>query len=200
MRSPYHLQKFALVIAVMLAANFACSGSALPEITATAPYSTTATTTALPSPCQIVESAPTSSAPSSEGGGSPLEDQLQEIDNSLSQSMQSSIAYNAPASMKLDDSVTIQLLINPSVSPPDLGQQVTENGQVVTTTIEITPLMKADLVSSDKDAFDIQQLHDNAIQPIGSKSTTTWEWVVTARQTGAQKLTLVTSPLIKAQR
>lgn len=129
----------------------------------------------------------------------PMKTQFEEIDKSLSESMKSSIAYNAPTSMKLDDSATIELLLNPVQSPAELGNQITEGGQVVTATIEVTPLMQAVLISADKEAFAIQQLHASSIQPIGIKTVTKWEWVVTAKKAGQQKLTMVISRLVKAK-
>ena len=60
--------------------------------------------------------------------------------------MQSSFAYNVPESMKLNDTVTIELLLNPSVSASELGNQVTESGTLTTGTFEITPRMKAELI------------------------------------------------------
>ena len=73
-----------------------------------------------------------------------VKEQLSQIDEALSQSMQSSFAFNAPDSMKLNDTVTMELLLNPSVSASELEKQVTESGPVTTGTLEITPRMKAD--------------------------------------------------------
>ncbi len=131
--------------------------------------------------------------------GSSLQSQFDEIDKSLSESMKSSIAYNAPTSMKLDGSATIQLLLNPVETPAQLGKQVTEGGQVVTATIDITPFMKAELLSVDPAAFAIQPMLDDPIQPIGTTTVTQWEWTVTARKAGPQKLTMVISRLVRAQ-
>lgn len=126
-----------------------------------------------------------------------LQQQLQAIDQSLSQSMQSSIAYNAPSTMKLDETVTIELLINPSKSPAQLESQITESGSVVTAMIEITPLMRAELIAQDKEAFLIQPIHSDSEQLIGSTETTRWAWQITAKKSGDQKLTLVIYRLVK---
>ena len=134
-----------------------------------------------------------------QGTSDSLQKQFDEIDKSLSESMKSAIAYNIPASMKLDDSATIELLLNPQQSPEELGKQVTEGGQVVTAMIEITPFMKAELISVDKDAFTIQPMLDDPIQPIGTNTVTKWAWVVNAKKAGPQKLTMVISRLVKAQ-
>lgn len=129
--------------------------------------------------------------PSVSTGEDTLQQQFQEIDKSLSQSTQSSMAYNAPSSMKLADTVTIELLINPSASPTEVDGQITEPGPVITAMIEITPRMKAELIAQNTDAFLIQSIHDNSEQPLSSSRPTRWAWLVTARQGGLQRLSLV---------
>ena len=176
----------------------ACGAAA----TALPPETATPQIIAAQTPASTQASVPTvdpNSVPQTGGGSDSLLKEFEAIDKSLSESMKSSIAYNAPTSMNLDDSTTIELLLNPSQSPEDLGKQVTEPGQVQTATIDITPYMKAELISVDKDAFTIQQLHDSPIQPIGSKTVTKWEWAVDAKKAGQQKLTLVISRLVRAQ-
>lgn len=192
---PLHFTCFFLTF-LLVACGPAATATALPDVTATAPL------IAAPTPAETQVSNPTfepATVPATGGGTDSLSKIFDEIDKSLSESMKSSIAYNAPTSMNLDDSAVIELLLNPSLSPADLGKLVTEAGQVETATIDITPYMKAELISVDKDAFTIQQLHDNPIQPIGSKTVTKWEWAVDAKKAGQQKLTLVISRLVRAQ-
>ncbi|MGA9396940.1 MAG: hypothetical protein WBV22_01665, partial [Anaerolineaceae bacterium] len=57
---------------------------------------------------------------------------LMQIDSALKQSMEGSLAYNAPATMKLGETKTIQLLMSPSISPQDLGTNIAEEGAVIT--------------------------------------------------------------------
>jgi hypothetical protein len=128
-----------------------------------------------------------------------LAQQLASIDDALKQTLTASIAFNAPQEMKLNESTTIELLLNPSVSPEKLGTQVTEPGDVVVGNIEITPRMKAVLKSQDKDAFDIQPLHDDPEQLISGTATTKWSWFVKANKAGAQKLTLVIYRLVRVE-
>jgi hypothetical protein len=128
---------------------------------------------------------------------SSVQEQLAQIDQALSQSMQASIAYNAPTAMDLGDTVTIELLLNPAKSPVQLGEQVTEPGTPVTATIEITPRMKAELLTQDKDAFVIQPIHASAEQIISGTETTKWSWYATAKKDGTQNLTIVIYRLVK---
>ena len=97
----------------------------------------------------------------------------------------------------MDETVTVELLLNPSLSLEQLGEQITEGGEVVTSTIEVTPRMKAELKAQDRDAFDIQPLHDNPEQLVSATQTTQWHWWVTAKKGGLQHLTLVVYRLIK---
>ena len=125
-----------------------------------------------------------------------LQQQFQAIDQSLSNAMQSSMAYNSPDKMQLDETLTIELLINPSKAPTELQNQVTESGTVVTATIEITPHMRAELTAADQDAFLVQPIHTDPEQLIGSTETTRWAWQITAKKGGTQKLTLVVYRLV----
>jgi hypothetical protein len=126
-----------------------------------------------------------------------IEQQLAQIDQTLKQSLMASIAYNAPATMNLDQATTIELLLNPAISPEVLATEVTENGQVVKGSIDITPRMKAVLKSQDQDAFDIQALHDNPEQVISGIETTKWSWFITAKKAGLHRLTIIIYRLVK---
>lgn len=126
-----------------------------------------------------------------------LDAQFTEIDEALRQGLEGSLAYNAPESMRLDETVTVELLLNPSLSPEQLGEQITEGGEVVTATVEVTPRMKAELKAQDQQAFDIQPLHDTPEQLVSGTQTTEWRWWVTAKKGGLQQLTLVVYRLVR---
>ena len=126
-----------------------------------------------------------------------LDEQMARIDSVLKQTLIASIAYNKPESMNLDQTVTIELLLNPSVPPEALSTQVTETGQVASTSIKITPRMKALLVANDPTAFVIQSIHDNPEQLVSSTDTTRWAWLVTAKEAGTERLTLIIYRLVK---
>lgn len=119
------------------------------------------------------------------------QDPFTEIDKSLADSVQSSIAYNAPQTMVLDQVTTVELLMNPSLSLGALATQVTPPGPVVTASIEVTPRMKAELKPDDPAAFIIQPVQDNPVQLISGSETTSWRWSVTPKKGGLQGLTLV---------
>jgi hypothetical protein len=79
-----------------------------------------------------------------------------------------------------------------------LKEQISEPGDVQTSAnVEITPQMKAELISADPDALAITPLHDDPIQVISGTQTTKWSWFVTAKKEGTQKLSLVIYRLVK---
>jgi hypothetical protein len=119
------------------------------------------------------------------------------IDTVLRTDNSGSIAYNAPETVKMGETIKIQLLLSPTKSPEELQQQIVESGQVVSATIEITPLMKAVLRPADSEAFVIQDLHDAAVQLILTGEPTEWKWAVTAKKPGEQIIILSLYRLVK---
>jgi hypothetical protein len=100
--------------------------------------------------------------------------------------------------MNLGDTVTIELLLNPSETEESLGKQITQTDQpIFTAAIEITPRMRAILLAENQDAFNIQPIHASAEQPISGTDTTKWEWYVTSKKAGVQGLTIAIYRLVK---
>jgi hypothetical protein len=126
-----------------------------------------------------------------------LDEQMAQIDAVLKRTLSASIAYNKPESMALDQTVTIELLLNPALSPQVLSTQVTELGQVTSASLQVTPRMKAVLLANDDTAFIIKPIHDTPEQLISKTDTTRWAWMVTARKGGVQRLTLVIYRLVE---
>jgi hypothetical protein len=153
-------------------------------------FSPISTSTTEPPPPSIQE-------PTVSDSSSPVEEQLEQIDKLLGQSIRSSIAYNVPDKVTLDNTVTIELLLDPSVSPTQLAGQLTQSGEVVTAMIEITPMMKAALIPQNQEALAIQPIHADAVQLVSTVDTTRWAWLVTGKKSGPQKLVLVIYRLIK---
>jgi hypothetical protein len=162
-----------------------------------------AATEAPAAPTKVSLLTPTSEVPTKAlsftptSGAHSLDEQMAQIDTVLKQTLDASIAYNKPESMTLDQTVTIELLLNPSLSPEVLSTQVSEPGQVASASLQITPHMKALLIGNDDTAFVIKPIHDNPEQLISKMDTTRWAWLVTARKGGTQQLTLVIYRLVE---
>jgi hypothetical protein len=140
-----------------------------------------------------------------------------EIDSQFNNSLKGNIAFNRPEQMKKGKTAIIELILNPSISESALATQVVEWGNLVTSTadpymliapngeivsietsqVEITPRMKAVLLSQDPESFIVQEMHDNAEQVVSSVNTTTWRWSVMAKKAGMQTLELVIYQLVK---
>ena len=140
-----------------------------------------------------------------------LEEELERVQVQLNRSLRGNIKYTAPTTMTVNESFLIELRLNPSLSADELGTEIVERGGFVTSTadpdvllstsgaevkvlgseVEITPLMKAVLLSEDPAAFSLQPLHAAEIQPVGKQTTTIWQWLITARQSGTHRLILV---------
>lgn len=127
------------------------------------------------------------------------EETLAEIDAQLSTSLQGNVAHSAPSSMEVGETAEVTLLISPSLSPEELVAEITEGGQIKTATINITPWMRAELVSPEPDAFTIRPLHGDAQQPLSTVEATGWRWLVTAEQQGSRRLILVVSRLVQVK-
>jgi len=128
--------------------------------------------------------------------GSP-EAELARIDELLEETISGNIAYNAPTSMQLDETVEIEMVLSPSLSPEELEQQIVESGEIVSAPLEITPRMKAVLKAVDAEAFRIEALHDDPIQVISGSELTEWKWFVTAKKEGPQELILTVYRLVE---
>jgi hypothetical protein len=122
---------------------------------------------------------------------------LRSVDDILNNAMSASIAFNAPQAMKLDETVIVEMSINPSITEAEIVKQIEAEGEIQTGTLLVTPLTKAVLIAQNGQAFEIQALHDSDIQPITANESTRWQWQVTAKKGGAQALTLVVYRLIK---
>jgi hypothetical protein len=122
---------------------------------------------------------------------------LDSIDNVLKNAVMGTIAYNAPAGMQVNQTVDIQLLLSPAASPEDLEQKIVEAGQVTAAELKVTPLMKAELISDDPEAFSIQAFQDSPEQVIVVDAPTQWRWSITAKKSGNQVLVLVLSRQIQ---
>lgn len=139
------------------------------------------------------------------------------IDNQFNNLLKSSIAFNRPEKMNLDETAIIEFILNPSLSESDLATQIIQRNEIATSTavpmtlispngqevtietsqIEITPRLKVELLSQNPDAFIVTDFNDSAEQAISSTETTAWRWSVIAKKEGNHTLELVVYQLVK---
>lgn len=122
---------------------------------------------------------------------------FQAVDEALRRAAEGSLAYNAPETMRLEETVDVQLLISPTTSPQALEEAITESGPVESAAISVTPWMQAELRPVNARAFEITPVHENARQLVGTVEPTEWKWAVTALEGGRQRLTLVVFRLVE---
>jgi hypothetical protein len=141
---------------------------------------------------------------------------FEEVDKQFANSLKGNIAFIKPIQMKLDETTRIELILNPSVPEPTLAATLVGGSGLVTSTadpniyispsggrfaleterIEITPRMKAVLLSEEPEAFIIVQMNDDPEKVVGSANTTSWRWLITAKKKGSQTLYLVIYRLV----
>jgi hypothetical protein len=132
----------------------------------------------------------------------PLPEALATIDAELQNTLEGSIAHNAPDEMTIDGIVDVQLLISPSsefMPPSALASEISAPGQVVSETLEITPWMRAELESPNPDAFFIRAVHSESEQVLSSIEPTEWKWSVLAREPGEQLLYITVYRLLEVE-
>jgi hypothetical protein len=191
-----------IVLIVVVSTLMVACGGGTPAPTEVPPTNAVATPTPVYSNGTLTPNAPIDTpAPQSTlaatSAATPAASALGQIDQVLTQTMAGHLAYNLPATMQLDEKTTIQLVMSPSLSPHDIGTQITEAGVVTTAEVIITPRMRAELISADPGAFVIQALHADAEQLMSASEPTEWRWTVTAKKDGQQILTLTVYRLVQ---
>ena len=149
-----------------------------------------------------------------------LQSAFAQVDKQFEDVLKGNIAFNKPSQMRINETVSVQLILNPSVPESTLVSQIaTQNGLVTSTAnpgdfinpngekvsvgsgkIDITQRMRAVLLSPDPQAFVINQTNDNEEQAVGLTSTTTWRWFVTAKKKGPQTLNLIIYQLVNVDK
>lgn len=185
-----------LLTACGAAATLAAPTTEAPTAAASAPVPTSAPVN-LPTASEVPTETPLPTFQPTPSSAISIQDQFDQIDSTIRQKTNASIAFNAPERMKLEETITINLLMNPALSDQQLATQVTGSGPVKTATIEITPRMRAILVAADADALTIQPIQEDPEQVISGTETTQWSWMVTAKKAGLQTLTLTIFRLLQ---
>lgn len=148
-------------------------------------------------PVNTQSPAPNQPTPSHPSATLVAPDALADVDNALSETLSASLAYNTPDGMKLNETVIVELSLSPELTETELTQQINQDGLVTGTTVQISPLMKAILVSHNSGAFTIEALHASDEQPVDPSDVTHWQWKVTANQGGTQGLIMVVYRLVE---
>lgn len=188
--------KHILILVIMVLISTACGGGAetvMEEVTAS---SQETRIIVLPT------NSPGSPTVTPQATSVPLPVALATIDAELKNTMEGSIAHNAPNEMTIDSVVDVQLLISPSsllMPPSDLASEITAPGPIISETLQITPWMRAELESSNPEAFFIRPIHSESEQVLSSIEPTEWKWSVLAREPGEQLLYVTVYRLLEVE-
>ncbi|GAB3092924.1 hypothetical protein [Lysobacter terrae] len=112
-------------------------------------------------------------------------DETNEVDALLARLRVGNIAFNAPQTINISDTVRVRALVSPDESTATLQAQIGAPGEKVVAPLKISKLMEARLSG---EGFHIVPI-SSARQAVGS-GITTWEWEVTPEQEGHHRLTL----------
>ena len=115
------------------------------------------------------------------------------VDDALSKLEFANIAFNAPASINLEDSARIQLLLALATSIDDLKKQIDAGGDLRGARIKVADRMQAHLTGAN---FDISAITPED-QAISGRDSTQWQWDVKPKSDGVQHLHLTLSALIE---
>ncbi len=117
---------------------------------------------------------------------------LRIIDEALKDLELGNIVFNAPESMRYNETETIELLLSHSASIEELRAQLEENGEIDANTVRISNRMEARLSGS---GFKIEAL-GSEIRAVGAEGVTQWKWYVTGTAGGSQRLHLTLSAIL----
>lgn len=119
-------------------------------------------------------------------GGAEEEDGTSSIDRFLDSLETANLAFNSPATMNLDRTAVVQLVVGPGRTEEDLARLITEAGEVQSASVRIADDMEAKLTSG---AFRITPITP-ALQSVSRREPTEWKWEVQPLQPGPQRLHL----------
>jgi hypothetical protein len=160
----------------------------------------------MPSPPPITSEASTPGPPTQtqpdQGGFDSSVNTLDDADRILKKMDLGQMAFNVPASMPVNQSATINLLISPNETTNELvaivAQEVSDQGQqtgrVESASLKVAGNMQALLVGSDS-AFNIKLITPE-IQMLSHTAPTEWKWQIDSKQAGSQSLHLTVNAIL----
>lgn len=114
-----------------------------------------------------------------------LAEETGEVDALLARLRVGNIAFNAPQTINISETIRVRALVSPDESTATLQAQIDAPGEKVVAPLKISKLMEARLSG---EGFRIVPI-SSARQAVGS-GITTWEWEVTPEEEGRHRLTL----------
>jgi hypothetical protein len=113
---------------------------------------------------------------------------------------QGQVVYNKPDEMWVGEAAQIQALLIADAggeATERLKAYLVESGTPLSQTLRVSALMKVRLVPQDRRDFDIERLHSDDVQAIGSLEPTSWSWRVIPLRSGTRVLYLRATAMIE---
>jgi hypothetical protein len=170
---------------LVLAAVFYGSSKWSGAVTSSSPP---ATGTVAEAPARPLDTAPPPTPAAPVGATSHLSPStsIQSVDAAVRALDWGNIVFSAPDTMPLDRPQTFELVLSPTLSFNDLGEQLGKASRSDRAAVHISPQMEATLKGED---FLIEAL-DPPVQTVASSPPTSWKWQVTPTKEGIQTLQL----------
>jgi hypothetical protein len=130
--------------------------------------------------------------PTPEQAAVALPAETDEVDALLDRLRVGNIAFNAPQTINISETIRVRALVSPDAAAATLQAQVAAPGEQVVAPLKISKLMEARLTG---DGFRIVPI-TAAQQAVGS-GVTTWEWEVTPETAGRHRLTLTVDAFVR---
>jgi len=132
--------------------------------------------------------------PPAEEHGVSQQNGFEAIDQALKRMEQANIAFNAPASMMLNETAIIQLVLGFEKEIEELKQMIGGDGEKEGARIRVSCRMKASLSGTN---FDINKITPE-LQLLSKCEVTSWMWEVKPKSEGRQNLHLTLTAFIDA--
>lgn len=116
-----------------------------------------------------------------------------EIDRILANLPYGNIVFNAPDTMSVNRPQTIQVELSANATVDALRKKITAGGPLSSDRIMISDQLDVHLTGAN---FLIQAMTPES-QPVGTLTTSHWEWRVTPTQSGAQQLELTVNAVLR---
>jgi hypothetical protein len=149
-------------------------------------------------PASVPQPAPavpiSAQVPSPEEHSISQQDSFEAIDQTLKKMEQANIAFNAPSSMRLNETAVIHLVLGFEKEIDELKQMIQGEGEREGARIRVTCRMKASLTGSN---FSIKKITPE-MQLLSKSEVTEWRWEVKPASEGRQNLHLTLTAFIDA--
>ena len=117
---------------------------------------------------------------------------IDKVDGALRKLEFGNIAFNAPTSVKIQDTADIQLILSLAIPQDELKKMIMAEGAVNSARTQVSDRMQAHLSSS---GFTITAVSPE-VQAVSRQEATKWEWNIKPNSEGKQHLNLTLSALL----